>query len=81
MQRGRPKKQHGYLRTAARQFLDGTRCRTPEEAVLKSLRSLEEWADALRGAKEAQTSQCNQTGLRISPSSSATIPSSHKGAP
>jgi hypothetical protein len=54
MKRGRPKKQHGYLRAATKAFLEGTRCRTPEEAVLKGVRSLEAWADALRQAKEAQ---------------------------
>lgn len=55
MTRGRPKRQHGYLRAAARSFLEGTRCRTPECAVRKGLRSLEQWADALRDAKEMQT--------------------------
>lgn len=54
MRRGRPKKQHGYLRAAARTFTAGTHCRTPEEVVLKGLRTLEDWADALRSAKEAQ---------------------------
>lgn len=55
MTRGRPKRQHGYLRVATRTFLDGTRCRTPEHAVQRGLRTLEEWAEALQTAKEAHT--------------------------
>jgi hypothetical protein len=54
MKRGRPKKQFSYLRVAARTFLEGTQCRTPEEAVRRGMRTLEGWADALRDAKEAQ---------------------------
>ena len=52
--RGRPTRQHGYLRRAAKTFLDGTRCRSPEDAVLRGLRTLEEWVDALSQAREAQ---------------------------
>ena len=52
--RGRPKQLRGYLRRATKSFLEGTRCRTPEDAVLRGIRTLEEWVDALREAKEAQ---------------------------
>jgi hypothetical protein len=69
MKRGRPKKQHGYLRAAAKAFLEGTRCRTPEEAVLKGVRSLEAWADALREAKEGQDLRFRT--LRIQPGTSS----------
>ena len=55
MTRGRPKRQTGYLRAATKAFLEGTRCRTPEHAVQRGLRSLEEWVDALCDAKEMQT--------------------------
>jgi hypothetical protein len=66
MKRGRPKKQHGYLRAAARAFVAGTRCRTPEEAVLKGLRSLEDWADALGAAREAQALRLEERRTALS---------------
>jgi hypothetical protein len=53
MKRGRPKKSVGYIRRAARRFLEGTRCRTPEEAVNTGIRSLEEWVDILRMERDA----------------------------
>jgi hypothetical protein len=53
MKRGRPKKSVGYIRRAARRFLEGTRCRTPEEAVKSGARSLEEWVDVLRMERDA----------------------------
>ncbi len=66
MKRGRPKKQYGYLRVATRSFLEGTRCRTPEEAVLKGVCTLEGWADALRVAKEAQNLNARApAGVRV----------------
>jgi hypothetical protein len=76
MRRGRPKKQYGYLRAAAHSFLEGTRCRTPEEAVLKGVRTLEGWADALRAAKEAQVAARIQPRTPVVPDSSQVIPSS-----
>jgi hypothetical protein len=62
--RGRPKQQRGYLRQASKTFLEGTHCRTPEDAVLRGIRSLEEWVDALNQAREAQ--QLNVTFSRAS---------------
>lgn len=65
MTRGRPKRQHGYLRAVTKTFLEGTRCRTPEHAVQCGLRSLEEWTDALFSAKEAQTVNARATALNF----------------
>jgi hypothetical protein len=66
MKRGRPRKQFGYLRVAARNFLHGTRCRTPEEAVASGVRTLEGWVEALRDAKDAQVAAMRgQTVLEL----------------
>ena len=59
--RGRPKRQHGYLRRAAQSFLEGTRCRTPEDAVLRGIRTLEEWVDVLGQAREARQTDATFT--------------------
>ncbi|NJK43968.1 MAG: hypothetical protein HC933_06485 [Pleurocapsa sp. SU_196_0] len=53
MKRGRPKEQVRYIRRAARRFLEGTRCRTPEEAVRIGVRTLEGWTEILRFEREA----------------------------
>jgi hypothetical protein len=53
VKRGRPKEQVRYIRRAARRFLEGTRCRTPEEAVRTGVRTLEGWTDILRFEREA----------------------------
>jgi hypothetical protein len=73
VRRGRPKKQFGYLRAATRSFLAGTRCRTPEEAVLKGVRTLEAWADALRTAKDAQAATRIQPRVPVVPDSSQAV--------
>jgi hypothetical protein len=52
VKRGRPKEQVRYIRRAARRFLEGTRCRTPEEAVRSGVRTLEGWTDILRFERE-----------------------------
>ncbi len=42
-QRRRQALKYSYLKRAVERFLDGTKCRTPEEAVVKGLRTLEDW--------------------------------------
>lgn len=54
--RGRPRQQRGHPRRASKTFLEGTGCRTPEDAVLREIRTLEEWVELLQQAREAQTS-------------------------
>ena len=40
VKRGPAKANLRYIRRAAKRFLEGTRCHTPEEAVLKGFRTL-----------------------------------------
>jgi hypothetical protein len=61
MKRGPAKANVRYIRRAAKRFLEGTRCRTPEEAVLKGFRTLEAWADVLRAEREAARAERNQS--------------------
>ena len=43
-----------YLRHARRRFLSGTGCSSPERAVAKGQRSIEEWARIVREELERQ---------------------------
>ena len=60
MKRGSVKANGRYIRRAAKRFLEGTRCRTPEEAVLKGVRTLEMWTDVLSAEREAAPVKRNQ---------------------
>ncbi len=51
-----------YLKRASRRFLEGTRCRTPVDAVTSGRRSLEEWAHIL--AEERDLALQGQLGRR-----------------
>jgi hypothetical protein len=42
-QRRRQNLKYSYLKRAVERFLEGTKCRAPEEAVSKGLRTLEDW--------------------------------------
>ncbi len=44
-----------YLRRARRRFLAGTGCTSPDKAVTRGERSVEEWADLIREELERQT--------------------------
>jgi hypothetical protein len=61
VKRGPAKANVRYIRRAAKRFLEGTRCRTPEEAVLKGFRTLEGWTDVLRAEREAARAARHQT--------------------
>ena len=41
-----------YMKRASKRFLEGTRCRTPVEAVEAGLRTLNEWASLLTEERE-----------------------------
>jgi hypothetical protein len=41
-----------YLRRSKKRFLEGTRARTPFEAVASGARTLEQWADVLNFERE-----------------------------
>jgi hypothetical protein len=54
-QRRRQNIKYSYLKRAVERFLDGTRCRTPEEAVNKGLRTLEDWTLTLADELELKS--------------------------
>ena len=43
-----------YLNRASRRFLEGTKCKTPCEAVEMGIRSLEAWAHVLAEEREIE---------------------------
>ncbi len=47
-------KRTNYMKRATLRFLEGTKFRTPVEAVEAGLRSLGEWADMLAEEREAE---------------------------
>ena len=47
-------KRTSYLKRARRRFLEGTRCKSPLEAVEAGLRTLCQWADVLAEEREAE---------------------------
>ena len=53
-----------YLNRASRRFLQGTRCKTPCEAVELGIRSLEAWAHILAEEREVEAQYLRQRSLR-----------------
>ncbi len=49
-------KRTNYMKRAARRFLEGTKYRTPVEAVEAGIKSLGEWADMLQEERELEAS-------------------------
>ena len=47
-------RRHKYTKRASQRFLQGTRYRTPVEAVEAGVRTLEEWTDILAEEREAE---------------------------
>ena len=50
-------KRTNYMKRATLRFLEGTKFRTPVEAVEAGIRTLGEWADMLAEEREAETLQ------------------------
>ncbi len=50
-------KRTNYMKRATLRFLEGTKFRTPVEAVEAGIRNLGEWADMLAEEREAETLQ------------------------
>ncbi len=50
-------KRTNYMKRATQRFLEGTKFRTPVEAVEAGVRSLGDWADMLAEEREAETLQ------------------------
>ena len=50
-------KRTNYMKRATLRFLEGTKFRTPVEAVEAGVRNLGEWADMLAEEREAETLQ------------------------
>jgi hypothetical protein len=48
------KPKNDYVKRASRRFLAGTGCSTPERAVTRGMRSIEEWTDILGEELERQ---------------------------
>jgi hypothetical protein len=54
-----------YLRRASKQFLVGTKHRTPLEAVEAGTRTLWEWADVLGHEREAMLKRERRANARV----------------
>lgn len=52
-----------YLKRASRRFLEGTRFKSPVEAVEAGARTLTEWADTLGEEREAENDYLRQRSL------------------
>jgi hypothetical protein len=65
-QRRRQALKYSYLKRAVERFLEDTKCRTPEEAVSKGLRTLEDWTLILFEELELHRLQHTQEKQRIS---------------
>ena len=52
-----------YLKRASRRFLEGTRFRSPVEAVEAGVKTLGEWADVLGEEREAENDYLRQRSL------------------
>lgn len=52
-----------YLKRASRRFLEGTRFKSPVEAVEAGARTLGEWADVLSEERESENDYLRQRSL------------------
>jgi hypothetical protein len=58
-------KRTNYMKRATIRFLEGTKFRTPVEAVEAGVRSLGDWADMLAEERELETLQNSQDRRRL----------------
>jgi hypothetical protein len=58
-------KRTNYMKRATTRFLEGTKFRTPVEAVEAGVRSLGDWADMLAEERELETLQNSQDRRRL----------------
>jgi hypothetical protein len=57
-------KRVNYMKRAAKRFLEGTRFRTPVDAVEAGARTLDQWADFLSEEREIEAQQSHTTDRR-----------------
>jgi hypothetical protein len=57
-------KRVNYMKRAAKRFLEGTKFRTPVDAVEAGVRNLDQWADFLAEERELEAQMASATDRR-----------------